>query len=151
MQLFLKIPRVAKAFEFMTIAHEGQMYGNLPYFVHPLAVAEAIPDPTEDELIAALLHDVIEDTPMDSDLIKASFGTSVYQMVMLLTKDTSLSYEENIMDIIASGNRSAIKVKWADNLVNMTGDKSFMTDLRRDKLNQRYSKSFEILSGILRM
>lgn len=151
MQLFLKIPRVAKAFQFMVMAHDKQMYGDLPYFIHPLAVAEALVDPTEDELVAALLHDVIEDTSIDSSLIEVMFGKNVYDIVMLLTKDGEISYEANIINIVASGNRSAMKVKWADNLVNMTGDKSYMTDIRRDKLNQRYTKSFEILSGILKM
>lgn len=150
MQLFLKIPRVAKAFEFMVSAHAGQKYGDLPYFTHPLEVAEAVKNPTEDELIAALLHDVIEDTEMDSSLLKTMFGDNVYDIVMLLTNDSNLSYETNIMNIVSSGNHSAMKIKWADNLVNMTGDKSFMSEERRDNLNRRYAKSFEILSGILK-
>ena len=50
MQLFLRIPRVAEAFRLCVEAHGNQKYGDLPYFTHPLEVAEALTNPTEDEL-----------------------------------------------------------------------------------------------------
>lgn len=149
MQLFLNIPRVARAFEYMSVAHAGQMYGDLPYFTHPLAVAEAVKEPTEDELVAALLHDVVEDTPRTLQDLADNFGDRVTATVDLLTKRPRMSYQDGILRIVNSGNRSAVKIKWADNYVNMNGDKSHMDQDRRDRLNTKYAASFLTLSSIL--
>lgn len=149
MQLFLHIPRVAQALEFCMVAHREQNYGLLPYYTHPLQVAEAVPEPTEDELVAALLHDVVEDTEWTLTDVAARFGDTVGGIVALVTKDDSLTYDQNIMRIVSSGNRSAVKVKWADNQVNMSGDKSWMPSARRERLNAKYAKSFVTLSSVL--
>lgn len=149
MQLFLRISRVADAFEFMVNAHREQMYGNLPYFTHPLQVAEALLDPTEDELVAALLHDVAEDTAYTLSDIAERFGNNVHNIVEPVTKDINLTYMRNIHRVLTSGSRSAIKVKWADNLVNMTADKSHMKPERRERLNKKYSESFPLLTAAL--
>lgn len=149
MQLFMRIPRVAEALRYAVLAHGDQSYGVYPYFVHPLAVADAIPDPIEDELVAAMLHDVVEDTDRTLDDIIDNFGNNVSTIVGLLTKKAGNDYEQSIDRILASKNRSAMKVKWADNHVNMTGDKSGMVRARRDKLNARYAKSFIRLSAAI--
>lgn len=151
MQLFLNIPRVARAFEYMSVAHAGQMYGDLPYFTHPLAVAEAVKEPTEDELVAALLHDVVEDTERTLHDIAEAFGDRVTGIVDLLTKQERLSYQAGILRIVNSDNRSAMKIKWADNYINMSGDKSHMDKDRRDRLNTKYAASFLTLSSVLGM
>ena len=147
MQHFLKIPRIAEAFGFMVNAHRGQFYGELPYFTHPLQVAEIVSNmktPYNDEIIAALLHDVVEDTDVVMPDIRSFCSTNVANVVELLTKDNSLSYEENIDRIIASGNNSAARIKWADNFVNMSGDKSAMSAEKRNKLNKRIYKIIQI-------
>lgn len=150
MQLFLKIPRVANAFDFMVEAHRDQKYGDLPYFVHPLQVAENLPGtPTEDQIIAALLHDVVEDTGFGYDAISACFGDRVITMVHALTKDNKLTYMGNILRVISTGDREIIGVKWSDNLTNMRSDKSHMPDDRRVRLNAKYAESFPILSAAL--
>lgn len=155
MQLFLRIPRVAEAFEFCVVAHREQRYGGRPYYTHPLEVAETVANgpfaqyATEDEIIAALLHDVVEDTQFTLQDVADQFGDNVAEIVSLVTKDSSLSYEGNILRIIASGNLSAIKVKWADNMANMSGDKSDMSAERRERLNAKYAKSFPLLSAVL--
>ena len=149
MQLFLKIPRVASAFEWAVAMHREQEYGGLPYFTHLLAVMENISDPSEDELVAAALHDVVEDTEVTVEDVAERFGDHVAEIVRLLTKDENLSYEGNILRIVHSGNRSAVKVKWADNLANMTGDKSHMKPERRERLNTQYASSFATLSAVL--
>lgn len=155
MQLFLRIPRVAEAFEFCVVAHREQRYGARPYYTHPLEVAETVANgpfatqATEDEIIAALLHDVVEDTDFDLSDISERLGDNVAEIVALVTKDRALSYEGNILRIISSGNRSAMKVKWADNMANMTGDKSGMDAERRERLNEKYAKSFATLSAVL--
>lgn len=152
MQLFLRIPRVANAFQFMVEAHHGQMYGNLPYFVHPLMVAEEVynqfPDADEDTLIIALLHDVKEDTDRGHE-ISSRFGDNVDFGVDLVSKDNTLSYQDNILRIITSKFIPSIRVKWSDNRVNMSGDKSGMSQDRRDRLNKKYAESFVLLSSVL--
>jgi (p)ppGpp synthase/HD superfamily hydrolase len=125
------------------------MYGDLPYFTHPLAVAEAVKEPTEDELVAALLHDVVEDTPRTLQDVSDYFGDRVASIVDLLTKRAGIPYQDGILRIVNSGNRSAIKIKWADNYVNMNGDKSHMDQDRRDRLNTKYAASFITLSAVL--
>ena len=149
MQSFLRTPRIAEAFSFMVQAHKGQMYGNLPYFTHPLQVAEAVINPTHDEIIVALLHDVVEDTKYCEQDIRSSFGKTISDAVALLTEDSNLSYKENINRIIESDSIAAIKVKWADNKINMSGDKTWMTAKRRDRLMSKYAKSFKLLSDRL--
>lgn len=149
MSIIFKKPCIAKAFEFCVVAHKGQKYGTLPYYTHCLAVAENVIEPTENEIIAALLHDTVEDTDVTLGTILNTFGPEIYDIVKLLTKDVSLSYMENINRIVRSGNVSALKIKWTDNYVNMSGDKSHMNYIRREKLNERYSESFLVLSKLL--
>lgn len=153
MQLFLRIPRVAQAYEFMVVAHEGQKYGELPYFTHPQSVAEEVynnfPDADEDTLIIALLHDVVEDTKWSLADIEERWGSNVAFGVDLVTKDNTLDYAGNINRIIVSKFIPSIRVKWADNRVNMTGDKSMLKPERRDRLNKKYADSFVLLSSVL--
>jgi GTP pyrophosphokinase len=155
MQLFLRIPKVAYALEICVAAHREQNYGKLPYYTHPLEVAERLVQApfgtsvTEDEIIAALLHDVVEDTAWTLQDVSDTFGDNVAGIVALVTKDKELSYMGNITQIIASGNRSAMRVKWADNSANMSSDKSHMDAGRRERLNKKYAESFPLLSAAL--
>jgi (p)ppGpp synthase/HD superfamily hydrolase len=75
--------------KFATAAHGDQKrkYTNDPYIVHPIAVAEIVKTvPHTDEMIAAaLLHDVVEDTPITIDDIKNKFGDKVADLVGWLT------------------------------------------------------------------
>lgn len=81
---------VKMALEFATNAHEGQFrkYTNEPYIVHPIAVANLLRRVyhTEEMLIAALLHDTVEDTPVTLDDIRAEFGDDVATLVHYLTE-----------------------------------------------------------------
>lgn len=67
-------------------------------------------------------------------------------MVELVTKDSALSYFENIQRIIDSENRRAMMVKFADNYKNYTGDKSDWDPKRREKSNAKYLKSMTLLA-----
>lgn len=69
-------------------AHAGQeRRGGGPYIAHPLAVAEAVAEATQDEevLCAALLHDVVEDSAVSLDDITRLFGRRVAGIVGELT------------------------------------------------------------------
>lgn len=132
--------RVAEAMQFAMIAHGDQKYGNMPYFTHFLAVAEEVDEPSTNELIAALLHDVVEDTPKTINDIEDNFGGPVADIVELLTKQDGEKYMNAINRIIASENISALKVKIADNTINRAGDKSKMSPERRSRLSPNMQK-----------
>ena len=71
-------------------AHEGQRrkYTGEPYSTHPIGVSkiiEIIPDHTPEMVAAALLHDVVEDTPVTFSEIKDTFGTTVAEYVHYCT------------------------------------------------------------------
>ncbi len=80
---------VARAYLFARNAHEGQVrkYTGEPYIVHPVEVMETIRsvEHTEDMLIAALLHDCVEDCDVTIKEIDYLFGCAVRAMVADLT------------------------------------------------------------------
>ncbi len=83
------ISRIKLAFEFANQAHEGQKrFSGDPYIIHPLEVAIRILDfhPDEDTVIAALLHDVSEDTDRTLDDIENVFGPGVRSLVRGMEK-----------------------------------------------------------------
>lgn len=78
-----------KAVKFATEAHGTQVrkYHGTPYISHPLAVAEIVKSVphTEEMLVAAVLHDVVEDTIVTIDEIATEFGPVVAELVHFLT------------------------------------------------------------------
>lgn len=74
-----------RAIEFATRAHAGQYRKGtrLPYIVHPLAVATILIelDLSEPLVVAGLLHDTVEDTPVTLDEIRQQFGDEVARLV----------------------------------------------------------------------
>lgn len=143
---FAEWEKVATTLSFIKDAHEGQFYGDRPYWTHPLQVALTVDNPSLDEFLAALLHDVVEDTEWSLTDLSVTFSKEVVDMVALLTKDSTMGYRENIQRIIDSGNIGAMKVKLADNRVNASGDKSHMTADRADRLVKKYEMSIEMLT-----
>ena len=87
-----------KAVKFATKAHGTQVrkYHGTPYISHPLAVAEIVKSVphTEEMLVAAVLHDVVEDTPVTIDEIATEFGPVVAELVHFLT-DVSVLEDGN--------------------------------------------------------
>ena len=148
--------RVANAFDFMVDAHRGQKYGDLPYWTHPYQVAEMLDkNSTDVQYVAALFHDVIEDTNKSyQEMINhfpgdEQFILDVIDAVVLLTKDPTMSYEQNIQRIISSGNLDAMVVKYADNKVNYGGDKSHMPVARKNRLIKQYEASMKTLGAAI--
>ena len=85
--------RLRAAFDFGAAAHEGQIRrSGKPYITHTLTVAEILADLRldDDTLVAALLHDVVEDTTIDLDEVRKLFGADVARMVDGVTKISSL-------------------------------------------------------------
>ena len=126
-----QITQVLKAYEFGASAHAGQtrMSGE-PYISHPVAVAQTLADIRLDgqAIVAAILHDVIEDTDMSIGEIKKEFGTDVASLVDGVSKLDQMqftsraeaqaeSFRKMILAIIED--IRVILVKLADRMHNM--------------------------------
>jgi hypothetical protein len=146
---------VAQTLDFIKKAHGDQLYGKLPYWTHPRAVALTGKKVfgskfNSDAVKTAFLHDVVEDTNISLDeLSKLDFAPEVIQAVGLLTKDKSLGYSQNIERIINSGNQLAMMVKYADNYENYSGDKSDWDAKRADASQKKYLASLNMLGDKL--
>jgi len=84
-----KEPILEKAVECCITCHKDQLRkGGGPYAVHPILVATLVGFLSENRsmIIAALLHDVIEDTEYSEEQLKENFGTEVLKLVLGLTK-----------------------------------------------------------------
>lgn len=92
--------RISLALVFASRAHAGQHRkdGRTPYINHPIEVMNLVvqhcENPDEEVLVAALLHDVVEDTLITDAEIRSAFGARVARLVAELTDDKSLSKEE---------------------------------------------------------
>ena len=126
-----EITLVRQAFEFSRLAHEGQFRkSGEPYITHPLAVAGILAGWHLDAqtLCAALLHDVVEDTPATAGEIAERFGKAVSLLVEGVSKLDKLSFEteqqaqaENFRKMLLAMAQDVrvILVKLADRLHNM--------------------------------
>jgi GTP pyrophosphokinase len=126
-----QVDQIQSAFEFAAKAHEGQKRkAGGDYVWHPVAVAEILADIQLDteSLIAALLHDVVEDTPYTKQDIADRFGESVAEIVDGVTKLGKLEFNspqeaqaENFRKMILAMSRDirVILIKLADRLHNM--------------------------------
>jgi len=125
------IKLVSEAFEFARYAHQHQTRrSGAPYFSHPLAVANFLVDQNFDSstVIAALLHDTIEDTNTSYETIRSLFGREIANVVQGLTKLNEMNQEpidqalfENLLKFIHSGidDDRVIIVKLADRIHNL--------------------------------
>ena len=131
---YLDSPQVAevyRAYLFGAKAHEGQTrVSGEPYIFHPLAVARIMCEMRMDykSIIAALLHDVIEDTPTLKEQIAEKFGDEVAELVDGVSKLTHLDFvskaeqqAENFrkMMLAMAKDIRVILIKLADRLHNM--------------------------------
>ena len=91
-----QVEKVKQAYEFGAVAHSGQMrLSGEPYIQHPLEVANILTDMHMDcdTLVAAMLHDVIEDTSIEKEKIANEFGQEVADIVDGLSKLTQIEFE----------------------------------------------------------
>lgn len=98
------------AIEFARIAHGDQKYGGQDYLCHLLRVA--LQCKSDFTRRCAILHDVVEDTPVTLDEIKDKFGLDVAYVVGLLTRGKEEDYDSYLSRIMKSSD--AIEVKIAD-------------------------------------
>lgn len=109
---------IKKAIEFGKNAHEGQMYGNMPYIVHTQGVAElvAMRGFGEEYIITALLHDVVEDTEYEVHDIRIKFGCNIAEAVDAMTKREGEEYPDYLERV--AENKIALTVKYYDVFYN---------------------------------
>ncbi len=113
------MPSRSRTISLIALWHAGQLYAGRPYYLHPVEVAGLIPDASDTEFHAALLHDVLEDTNISADDLSAhGYSDAIIDILHLVSKLPGETYFDFIRRVIASGNVSAVKVKFADNLAN---------------------------------
>ena len=129
--LTLDMARLRAAFELAAQAHQGQSRKDgSPYVTHTVAAAEIIVEMgmDEDSIVAALLHDLIEDTSITHEDIQKQFGPSVADIVEGVTKLTRVNFTsredeqmENIRKMLLAMSKDirVILIKLADRLHNM--------------------------------
>ena len=104
-------PLTNKALRFAYNAHMGQMdYNGVPYIFHPLHLAAQMDD--EISCCAALLHDVVEDTPVTLEELAREFPPEVVEVVTLLTHGEDEPYDDYIRRL--RPHPIAKKIKLAD-------------------------------------
>jgi guanosine-3',5'-bis(diphosphate) 3'-pyrophosphohydrolase len=125
------IADIRRACDFAAAAHRGQIrHSGEPYIQHPLAVARILAEMRMDHqsIMAAILHDVIEDTPTAKDQLVLQFGEEVAELVDGVSKLTQIRFSskaeaqaENFRKMMLAMVRDirVILVKFADRLHNM--------------------------------
>ena len=138
--------KVKKAALIAYNAHKDQSdKGGYPYIMHPIHIAEQME--TEDETIAALLHDVIEDTDIGFDYLKKEgFSDTVINCLKILTKDPNEDYMDYIRKIKKKGG-IALKIKKADMAHNMIAERISKKIQSDESRMEKYRAAFDILNG----
>ncbi|KPQ25885.1 MAG: guanosine polyphosphate pyrophosphohydrolase/synthetase [Halomonas sp. HL-48] len=151
-----EIQQVKRAFYYAEQAHDGQRRrSGEPYVTHPLAVANILANMHMDHqsLMAAMLHDVIEDTGVSKKALGAQFGEPVAELVDGVSKLTQITFEdkavaqaENFQKMVLAMSRDirVIIVKLADRLHNMRT----LGALRPDKKRRIARETLEIYARI---
>lgn len=152
---------VRLAFEFADKAHEGQKRASdEPYINHCVATAQTLAEMKLDVpiIVAALLHDVPEDTPVTMAEIEKNFGADVAQMVAGITKVGKIKYRgmeryiENLrkMFVAMAQDIRVIVIKFADRLHNLQ-TLGALPEEKRQRIAMESMEIFAPLAGRLGM
>lgn len=141
-------PRLAEAYRYARTAHATQTRANGdPYIGHPLSVASILTELEVDcdTLVAALLHDIVEDTSQDLHEIETRFGATVAHLVDGVTKLGRIPYSskeelqvENLrkMFLAMAQDIRVVLIKLADRLHNMRTIRHMPPDKRLEKARE---------------
>lgn len=127
-------------------AHEGQLdKSGRPYIAHPLRVMGALRD--EHERMAAVLHDVVEDTQVTlADLTDAGCPAPVLEAVAAISKQPGEDQETYLTRVAA--NPIALAVKRADIADNMSPDRLSRLDKdTQERLRAKYASALRQLDA----
>ena len=148
------------AYDFARDAHRNQKRASgEPYFIHPCAVAEILIDLGLDAetIAAALLHDVIEDTPVTEEDVRREFGENVLTLVSGVTKLDKIVFKsqeeeeaENFRKIFIAMAKDirVIIIKLADRLHNMRS-LNFLSKERQQKMARETLDIYAPIAGRL--
>ena len=132
-------PLIKKALKIAFAAHKNQVdKSGIPYIFHPYEVAQQMT--TEYEICTALLHDVMEDTDVTAeDLRAAGFPENILEALRLLTHDETVPYEVYIQAIKTNPLARAVKI--ADLTHNSNPDRLDIIDQKAKARFQRYAEA----------
>ena len=132
-----------KAMKLCFDAHKDQVdKSGMPYVFHPFHLAEQME--TEETTVAALLHDVVEDTDYTlADLAEMGFPEAVLDAVALLTHDDSVEYMEYVRAI--KDNPIAKAVKLADLRHNSDTTRLDTVDEKALERVEKYRRAIALL------
>ena len=131
----MNIDELNHAWQLAEAAHRGQYYGydadQIPYVYHlgnvlleaRNAVEHTPGCPARIVLLAAILHDALEDTDLTADAVKTAFGPAVLTAVQALTKNEALPKAEQMPDSLArirAAGPAAAMVKLCDRIANLS-------------------------------
>lgn len=151
-----QVELLKQAYQVARDAHEGQMRtSGEPYITHPVAVARILADMRLDHetLMAALLHDTIEDTPVTKEELAELFGESIAELVEGVSKLDKLKFRdkkeaqaENFRKMMMAMTQDirVILIKLADRTHNMRT----LGALRPDKRRRIARETLEIYAPI---
>lgn len=151
-----QVELISQAYAMASVAHEGQMRSTgHKYITHPLEVARILSNMHLDHqsILAAILHDVIEDTDVNKEDIAEKFGDKVAELVDGVSKLAQIKFEtraeaqaENLRKMMLAMARDirVILVKLADRLHNMRT----LDALPRDKQRRIALETLEIYAPI---
>ena len=165
--------KVTKAIEFAAKAHDGMIRkkDKTPYILHPLEAAVIVGTMTADQdvISAAVLHDVVEDTPIGIEEIEKNFGARVRALVETETEDKRadlppkdtwrIRKEESLEELAECGDKAVLMLWIGDKLSNMRsfyriwkteGDSMWQSFNQTDPLQQKwyYCKIAELTSEL---
>lgn len=135
--------RTKKALKLCFEAHRDQLdKSGMPYVFHPFHLAEQMD--TEEKVVVALLHDVVEDTDYTiEDLSEMGFGKEIIDAITLLTHAPDVEYMDYVRNI--KKNPIAKAVKLADLAHNSDPTRLEVLDEYAVKRNEKYSKAIALL------
>ena len=148
---------VEKAYRIARRMHEGQLRkSGEPYIIHPLRVAIILAELQMDKeaIVAGILHDVVEDTSMTLEELRAEFGSDVALLVDGVTKLTRLSFSGDKVELQAENLRKmflamakdirVIIIKLADRLHNMRT----LQFMKPEKQKEKSRETLEIFAPL---
>ncbi len=153
-----QVKEVYQAYLFGAQAHEGQYRKTgEPYIYHPISVARILAEMHMDSrsICAAILHDVIEDTPVTKEEVKEKFGDDVAELVDGVSKLTEFKFKNkkeqqaiNIQKVLMAMAKDirVILIKLADRLHNMRT----LGVMRPDKKRRIAKETLEIYVPLAR-
>ena len=145
-----KVEIITKAFNFAKQAHKGvKRRSGEPYIMHPIAVAKIVCTEIglgSTSICSALLHDVVEDTPLTfADLRERGVAPEVIEALKLLTHDESVPYLEYVRSL--KPNPLARAVKLADLRHNSDLSRLPRITEKDQRRAEKYAKAIAVLEG----